>query len=115
MDDGGDATLLIHKDFKNGWANFRVRHLLDPTAKQPLDRIRNDFGEPVAFYFAWLGYSIRMFSLLALLAAVIGMCAALSFMLTGVTAEIKTGVLVAIAMFFGAVFIQSAGDATSTA
>ncbi|KAB5525906.1 hypothetical protein PHYPO_G00145620 [Pangasianodon hypophthalmus] len=45
------------KNLKRKWANWgALKHL----AKQPVDEIRDYFGEKIALYFLWLGWYTRM-------------------------------------------------------
>jgi hypothetical protein len=44
--------------------------LLDLNASQPYQRIRDYFGETTAFYFAWIGFTVKAFVPLALLGIV---------------------------------------------
>ena len=41
---------------RQGWASAKKLHKLS----QPLDRVRDYFGESIAFYFAWLGFYNKM-------------------------------------------------------
>lgn len=53
------------EEFRIEWATFKLKKLADPFASQPLRRIRDYFGEAIAFYFVWVGYTVRAFVLLS--------------------------------------------------
>jgi len=80
--EGGAGINLRKKRLRGVVSNFyalhdkpRLKELLEEWAKpknfykpQPMDKIRNYFGEEIAFYFAWLGFYTQML----LLASVVG-------------------------------------------
>eukprot|EP00747_Dinoflagellata_sp_TGD_P011287 gnl/TRDRNA2_/TRDRNA2_120620_c0_seq1.p1 gnl/TRDRNA2_/TRDRNA2_120620_c0~~gnl/TRDRNA2_/TRDRNA2_120620_c0_seq1.p1 ORF type:complete len:669 (-),score=96.30 gnl/TRDRNA2_/TRDRNA2_120620_c0_seq1:126-1874(-) len=53
------------ESFKQEWGSFQPLKIFDLSARQPLQRIRDYFGEEVAFYFVWTGFTIRLFAFLA--------------------------------------------------
>jgi hypothetical protein len=61
MDDGPSDYQRGHR----AWSNFRLTTILrglkiwDPQAQQPIQEIRDYFGERVAFYFLWMGFTIK--------------------------------------------------------
>lgn len=61
-----NANFPVHyrqslNEFRLEWANFRMSTLMNPKCPQPIDRVRDYFGESIAFYFAWIGYTVRAF------------------------------------------------------
>ena len=48
----------VARQFQQEWGNLSLRRLFDPRTKQPFGLIRDYFGENIAFYFVWIGFSI---------------------------------------------------------
>ncbi|XP_008589003.1 PREDICTED: anoctamin-9 [Galeopterus variegatus] len=64
-----ETRFPLHKgeeDLKTGWAQWRKMF-----CKQPIDNIRDYFGEKVALYFAWLGWYTYMLAPAALVGLVV--------------------------------------------
>jgi anoctamin-10 len=47
------------------WACFFPSKMLNPFSAQPINRLRNYFGESVAFYFAFISLTVRRLTILA--------------------------------------------------
>lgn len=58
----------IENALKTNWAHAKKLH----TSHQPLDQIRNYFGEEVALYYAWLGYYTKLLVAPAVVGLVVG-------------------------------------------
>lgn len=52
---------------RQDWGTPSLKLLRDMDATQPYTRIRDYFGETTAFYFAWIGFTVRSFVPLACL------------------------------------------------
>jgi len=60
-------------EFKYDWASFWPRRLLDLSVWQPLDHIKDYFGELVAFYYVWAGFTVKLFIHLAVVAVAVAL------------------------------------------
>lgn len=54
-------------ELRTEWASFKPAKLLNPWSALPLNRLRNYYGEGVAFYFAFISLSVKRLTILAIL------------------------------------------------
>ncbi|KAJ9577168.1 hypothetical protein L9F63_006290, partial [Diploptera punctata] len=75
LEDPPEGTESLRRELYVHWANIRTAF----SKRQPLELVKNYFGEEVGLYFVWLGYYTEMLSYAAIVGVIVFMYGLLSW------------------------------------